>query len=178
MEKYFVFVQRNVEEDDSEDDDDDDEEEDDDEDEKAEREYELKQRQVDGKKKQKLRIAEIGQVLRSKGFLWMAHSHDFVGHFGQAGNIVTLETPGVWSVLNKKSYVGTDAEKKMLRKEFKGKYGDRRQELVFIGKNLDHSKIQMILDNCLLTDDEFELGVDGWKATMGDIILDDGNSDA
>jgi hypothetical protein len=34
-----------------------------------------------------------------------------------------------------------------------------------------HFAVQEILDECLLDDDEFELGVDGWKATMGDCFL-------
>merc|ERR1712178_196037 len=42
------------------------------------------------------------------------------------------------------------------------KYKDRRQELVFIGCNLKHRQIQMELDECLLTDDEMEMGPSAW----------------
>ena len=41
-------------------------------------------------------------------------------------------------------------------------WGDRRQELVFIGKDLNHEIIQKLLDKCLLQDDEMELGPREW----------------
>jgi G3E family GTPase len=41
--------------------------------------------------------------------------------------------------------------------------GDCRQELVFIGQNIDFAQLTSELDNCLLTDDEMALGVEGWR---------------
>ncbi|MNB99486.1 putative metal chaperone YciC [compost metagenome] len=40
--------------------------------------------------------------------------------------------------------------------------GDCRQELVFIGQNIDFEKLSTALDACLLTDQEMELGHMGW----------------
>ena len=42
-------------------------------------------------------------------------------------------------------------------------YGDRCQELVFIGKDLKHREMQRILDTCLLTDEEMKMGERAWQ---------------
>ena len=40
---------------------------------------------------------------------------------------------------------------------------------MFIGQGLKHDFIQRLLDKCLLTDEEMELGVEKWRETMEDL---------
>lgn len=40
--------------------------------------------------------------------------------------------------------------------------GDCRQELVFIGQNIDFAQLTAELDTCLLTDAEMAMGINGW----------------
>jgi G3E family GTPase len=127
--------------------------------------------QEEGAKKMALRSDAFGNLLRMKGFVWNASSHDLVGFFSVASNVARIESPGTWACLDEKAYTGTDAEKTKLRKDWAGDWGDRRQELVFIGQGLKHKEIQQLLDSCLLGDDEMAMGVDGWKATFGDVFL-------
>ena len=49
-------------------------------------------------------------------------------------------------------------------------YGDRCQELVFIGKDLKHEFIQNLLDQCLLSDEEMEMGPRQWQEKWYDSI--------
>ena len=113
--------------------------------------------------KQKKRVDLMGELLRSKGFIWMATSNSIMGGWQQAGNILRLEGEGHWMCECRETWEGTISEE-LIRKDMTqedGKeypYGDRRQELVFIGIKLDHRTIQNALDKCLLTDDEMNLG--------------------
>ena len=118
-----------------------------------------------------LRSDSFGTLLRMKGFMWQASLHDLIGFVSTAGNVARLDSAGSWHCLNKDAYAGTEAVKKRLQKDWVGAWGDRRQELVFIGQELKHKEIQQLLDSCLLSDEEMALGVDGWKASFGDVFL-------
>lgn len=133
----------------------------------------IRARQEAMKLKRRKREGEIGVLLRSKGVTWLSDAHDLIIVFSQAGNIYSLEGSSRWTALNKNAWVGSQGIKQELRKDWEGPYGDRRQELVFIGKDLKYDEIQSTLDSCLLTDEEFEMGSDGWRAVMGDVFLGD-----
>ena len=133
-----------------------------------EKHLELEKIQREACEKEKVRTAQLGELLRSKGFLWLATAHNVIGGWQQAGNILRLEAETAWLCELEERWRGTPAEETVLKdmimengEQFK--YGDRRQELVFIGQNLKHQQIQKILDQCLLTDEEMSLGPGKWK---------------
>ena len=117
------------------------------------------------------RYKAMGQLMRMKGFIWVTTSHDLMQVMSSAGDYITMGVHGRWNILKKECHVGTAAQMKTLRKHCRLPWGDRRQELVFIGRDLDHLRIQNILDSCLLTDEEFSYGIDVWKAMGGDSFL-------
>jgi len=118
--------------------------------------------------KQDQRRAQFGELMRSKGFIWIATSQFFRGAWQQAGNILRIKPDRPWLCEMRQVWEGTDSEQEV-RKELVQEngeewlYGDRSQELVFIGKNLNHEEIQRMLDDCLLQDDEMEMGPIIWQ---------------
>ncbi|KAJ5241528.1 uncharacterized protein N7469_003119 [Penicillium citrinum] len=77
--------------------------------------------------------AAFGPVLRSKGFFWLATRAFQFGEWSQAGGMLTVGCGGAL-----------------------GPWGDRRQELVFIGEGVDETELTAILDECLLDDEEMK----------------------
>merc|ERR1712088_1006560 len=121
--------------------------------------------------KQERRNETMGELLRSKGFFWLATSHDIIGGWQQAGNVIRIEAQSPWLCKIPEIWEGTASEAHVLKdikKEDGGEweYKDRRQEIVFIGHGMKVEVIRKLLDDCLLTDEEMELGPRMWKKTM------------
>ena len=103
-------------------------------------------------------------VLRSKGIAWIASRHDWAYNWSQAGCSVLLEPAGFWwASAPEDSWPDEEEVIAEIQSRMKhDKYGDRQQELVFIGQNLDQEHVTKMLNQCLLTDDEYELGPPSW----------------
>lgn len=102
-------------------------------------------------------------LLRSKGFCWIATRFDWVALWSQAGRVTELSPHGVWwAGVPKEGWPEDDDLREAIRQQFDGEYGDRRQELVFIGRHLDEQAIRTALDVCLLTDAEMNSGPEIW----------------
>jgi G3E family GTPase len=87
-----------------------------------------------------------------------------VGLWSQAGATCSLEPGGQWWAATPKEEWPEDAEDlSQIEADSQGEYGDRRQELVFIGIEMDEAALRKGLDDCLLTDEEFALGPAGWS---------------
>ncbi len=108
-------------------------------------------------------------VLRAKGFMWLATKHDWIGVFSQAGNCVTLEPERPWfAAVAEDQWPEDSASREAIQRLWREPFGDRMQEVVFIGAGLDRPAIEQTLDACLLTDEEMSMPVDAWAAVFED----------
>jgi len=121
--------------------------------------------------KQANRVKFMGELLRSKGFIWIATSNSVMGGFQQAGNVLRIVAEGPWMCEIREIWEGTPSGVQVLKDMIKENgeewpYADRRQELVFIGHKLNHTAIQKTLDQCLLNDEEMNMGPEKWEEYM------------
>lgn len=72
-----------------------------------------------------------------------------------------------WRFVNRESWPEDRESVKSILENWSTETGDCRQELVFIGQNIDFERLTAELDNCLLTDAEMEAGVERWR-TLAD----------
>ncbi|WP_296260668.1 MULTISPECIES: zinc metallochaperone GTPase ZigA [unclassified Pseudomonas] len=105
-----------------------------------------------------------GKLLRSKGFFWLASKHQDAGSWSQAGGLIRHGFAGRWWHFVPKAQWPQDEEStQAIMRSWLAQTGDCRQELVFIGQNIDFARLTADLDDCLLTDGEMALGVEGWS---------------
>ena len=105
-----------------------------------------------------------GKLLRSKGFFWLASKHQDAGSWSQAGGLMRHGFAGRWWRFVPKAQWPDDEESVgAIKSNWSAQTGDCRQELVFIGQNIDFAQLTAELDNCLLTDAEMAIGSDAWR---------------
>ena len=95
-------------------------------------------------------------VIRAKGLFWLASRPNDAINFSQAGGSSRLERAGVWWIsmpfnerINYQSFVDN---KEYIESKWHKQWGDRMNELVFIGQDIDKEKMIADLENCLLQD--------------------------
>jgi G3E family GTPase len=98
-------------------------------------------------------------IIRAKGFFWIASRPDFVGEMSQAGAFVRHNGLGRWwAGVPQTRWPETDEFKSMLAAMWDETYGDRRQELVFIGLIAEMNEADLVqrLDACLIEDQTYQ----------------------
>ena len=90
-------------------------------------------------------------VIRAKGHFWIATRPQWLGELSQAGAIIRTEGLGFWwANIPADRWPNDPFWRQSLKKNWSDVYGDRRQEIVFIGTDLDQDEIQARLDACLV----------------------------
>ena len=105
-----------------------------------------------------------GTLLRSKGFFWLASRPAFAGNWSQAGDIVHHGPAGMFWKTVPEQHWPTDPEyHALIMEKWQEPFGDMRQELVFIGHNLEPDATRQALDDCLLSEEEMLAGKQLWE---------------
>ncbi|MCC4274023.1 zinc metallochaperone GTPase ZigA [Marinomonas communis] len=108
---------------------------------------------------------QYGKLIRSKGYFWLASRPQFAGQWSQAGGIAQYGFAGMfWRAVPKQHWPTDEASLATIMENWHEPFGDMRQELVFIGQNLDEAAMTQALEAALLTNEELVLGKDAWEA--------------
>lgn len=107
-------------------------------------------------------------ILRSKGIMWLASRSDHAAIWSQAGVCCGLADGGLWWADTPRddwpSATDGPGEAELLDEiavDWLPGVGDRRQEFVVIGQDLDELAVRAALEDCLLTDEESNRWADG-----------------
>ncbi len=107
---------------------------------------------------------KYGKLIRSKGYFWLATRPQFAGQWSQAGGIARYGFGGMfWCAVPKENWPTDQEYLESIIENWVEPFGDMRQELVFIGQNLDRDGITMALNDCLLSEEEVLRGKGHWK---------------
>lgn len=103
-------------------------------------------------------------ILRSKGYFWLATKNAMSGFWSHAGQVLAAEPGGIWwAETPREEWPDDDPELiAELKSVWDDVWGDRRQELMIIGQDLDIAAAKNALDACLLTDSEMQSGPPSW----------------
>jgi G3E family GTPase len=96
-------------------------------------------------------------VIRAKGFFWLATRPHHVGELSQAGPLVRTTKMGLWwASVPKSRWPDDPGFLNAMTPYLDQEWGDRRQEIVFIGADpMDQSQITAELDDCLVAAETF-----------------------
>lgn len=99
-------------------------------------------------------------VIRSKGIFYLAAMPDQAINFSQAGGSLRIDSAGVWWASmpqrERESYLDYQENKKVIHQDWHEDFGDRVNELVFIGQDLEAHQLKSDLEKCLLTPTELK----------------------
>lgn len=94
-------------------------------------------------------------VVRAKGFFWLASRNDMTGLLSQAGPSIIIQGAGEWvATYSEEEKQQILKEEPELLEKWDKEYGDRITELVMIGIDMNREEVEISLDHCLLTDEE------------------------
>ncbi|MEM6317453.1 MAG: GTP-binding protein [Bacteroidota bacterium] len=104
-------------------------------------------------------------IIRSKGLFWLASRPDQALIWGQAGGSLRADSAGVWwdsmPYRERTRYLAFVENQQEIESDWSATFGDRKNEIVIIGQDLDEREITAALEACLLTDEELATG--RWK---------------
>ncbi len=104
-----------------------------------------------------------GRLVRSKGYFWLASRPALAGTLSQAGGILHHGVAGHWwAAVDEADWPEDEESRARILAKWDGEMGDCRQELVFIGQQVDETRVRAELDACLLSDDEMAAGAGVW----------------
>ncbi len=93
-------------------------------------------------------------VIRAKGHFWLATRPRHVGLMSVAGVQRRCEPAGLWwAAVPRQDWPNHPQFRQRLEGQWDSTWGDRRQELVFIGVGMDEAGVRAALDDCLASAD-------------------------
>ena len=94
---------------------------------------------------------DLPGVIRAKGHFWIATRPEWVAEFSLAGALSSVKPIGTWwAALPKDRWPAHISTSDYMAEHWSEPWGDRRQELVFIGAGIDWAALKSKLDACLV----------------------------
>jgi len=95
--------------------------------------------------------SDLPGVIRAKGHFWIATRPEWVAEFSLAGSLSSVKPLGTWwATVPKDRWPEDPTARQYMLEHWQEPWGDRRQELVFIGAGIDWPAIKAKLDACLV----------------------------
>jgi G3E family GTPase len=122
------------------------------------------------------RSGALAGLLRLKGFAWLATRPRQQAEVAIAGTQFTMSPGDKWKAAVQHHFWPDEVEEEMRQDllntardptgnyTWVAEYGDRRTELVCIGRELDSEAARVQLEPCLLTSDEMAASKESWLA--------------
>ncbi|MFE7754639.1 CobW family GTP-binding protein [Streptomyces sp. NPDC057429] len=112
---------------------------------------------------------------RSRGRFWLADRPDTLLSWDAAGGALCVENTGPWlaSLPDAAWDMVPPFRQAAAALDWHPEHGDCCQHLVFVSPGLDRDRLTVLLDSCLLSDDEFAAGRTGWSelpATFDELL--------